>query len=98
ERGVVELVPRDRRRYGPPIGRSDGVRRDERLDRLVLRVVEASLAAARAFRPLPRDEIRDGRPDRPADPLDPVARVGERVLRLDRDPGLDSPLAGDLRV
>jgi hypothetical protein len=36
--------------------------------------------------------------DGAAEPLDPVARVAERVARLDRDPDLDAALAGRLRV
>ena len=70
-----QAIGRGDRRAG---GRPDGVRRDERLDRRVLGVVEAGAALARLLRPLPGHEVRDGRPDRPRDPLDPGARLGER--------------------
>ena len=83
---------------GAPAAGRTRVRRDERLDRRVLRVVEPRPALARLGRPLPRDEIRHGRPDRPRHLLDPVAGVREVVATvLDRDPDLDAALAGHLR-
>src|SRR4029079_275132 len=96
---VVQLVPGDRRADRGARRRSDRVRRDERLDRRGVGVVEPSPSLARLRRPLPRDEIRNGRADRPRHPLDPRTRVAEVVLALhDRDPDLAARLAGRLRV
>ena len=93
--GVVQLLPADRRGDGCAGARADGVRGDQRLDRRVLRVVQAGLAAALGLRPLPGDEVRHRRADRPRELLDPGARVGEGVApALDGDPGLDAAAAG----
>ena len=74
---VVQLVPGDRRRDRGARRGPDRVRRDERLDRRVLGVVESGLALASALRPLPGDELRarsSRRPSRRARPTGWSAR------------------------
>ena len=95
---IVELVPGDRRRDRRARRRPHGVRRDERLDRGVLGVVEARATLPRPLRPFPRDQVGDRGADGPRDPLDPGAGLVEPVARLDRDPDLDAALAGRLGI
>src|SRR6186997_394285 len=57
---VVQLVPGDWGGHGRTCRGPNGIRRDQRLDRSVLRVVQTCLALTVALRPLPRDELRNG--------------------------------------